>query len=183
MKVTLLSAGPSLCETYDPATDDADVVVAVNRAAELFPCDYWAFLDKETVMFEAHPAKGILTANQVVNAIRNDVVFMRYWKKDWEHLKIPKAAHIIGRSFHHAIEGIMHHWKPDQLHIYGNDMDGVDDCTGEAVDIRWNNDDNHRRTPKRWLLDKEDFDKQRKVYPIYWHRRNGIVECIYEDKR
>ncbi|MFI4862426.1 MAG: hypothetical protein ACIAXF_17305, partial [Phycisphaerales bacterium JB063] len=49
MKIALLSAGPSLRQTFNP---DAkfDLRVGVNRAAGAFHCDWWSCGDGQTFL-------------------------------------------------------------------------------------------------------------------------------------
>lgn len=47
MKVALLSAGPSLTESYGENASPYDLVIGVNTAAALFDCDWWSVGDAD----------------------------------------------------------------------------------------------------------------------------------------
>ena len=176
MKVTLLSCGPSL-NLYDPGKDENELVVAVNRAAEYAPCDWWAMLDKETILFTAREVrKGILTTIHIANEITQDKDLKHLWKRGWVHHTIPRRNGLIGKTFTHALWAIGYHWKPDWIDVYGVDMEGADDYTGSTEDVRWNNDVPKRRSPKRWDAERKHVMQLFEEFPVRWHRPDGVRE-------
>jgi hypothetical protein len=175
MKVTLLSCGPSL-SMYDPQKDDNDLVVAVNRAAEAYPCDWWAMLDTETMLFDANPREGIMTSTFIANKVVGNSEWGQYWRKGWKHLVMPRCNGMIGKTFPHTLWTIVYEFKPEVIDVWGCDMDGVEDYTGQTVDVRWNNDAKHRRSELRWEKEREYVMEQFKQYPVRWHRPDGVQE-------
>ena len=165
MNVTILSCGPSLRETYNPLTDSADEIVAINRAAEEYAHDWWAFFDKETILFRGNPEKGILTTNAVHRMIMCNPDLKRLWLPGWERMRVPKAQYIEWFSFVIAISVILSQWSPKKIDIYGMDLEGTKDFTGEHVDDRWDNRGDKRRSSARWNREIVSLRKIMELHP------------------
>jgi hypothetical protein len=162
-KVVILTAGPSLGLVTDDELERAvagATVVAVNRSAERWPCDYWCAGDvkafkkfepagdpwngrivctQETIRWYKHEAPDELRdrfmRHRPINRERLETRFLSY--QLWMRWSMPMALGFVC-SFRRARE----------VEIFGCDMLGISDFTGEQTG---------GRTQRRWARERSNI--------------------------
>lgn len=132
MKTAILSAGPSLPLTYDPAVV-FDMRIAVNGAAKLYPCDWWSCCDHRGIeLINPLRASNLLTMTLSNSGYQRPVVAQKLVgmnvrtcadvatdaPKCWRNWSVTMALVL-------AVEQ-----GSRDVHVYGHDMRGDTDCTG-----------------------------------------------------
>ena len=157
--IALVSNGPSAVK-FDDARGVYDCVIGVNLAATKWQCDWWCFSDFQ--MFEKAIPKGtpaIFTKRAVVQKIReNPVLAKRFEQRNGLllHEDIRRAKADICVSMWNvwsgcAALGLVWHFKPKRVDVYGVDLGGIDDFTG--------NENSRDRTPWRWNEEKKIWNR------------------------
>lgn len=131
MKAAILSGGSSLREIlpFDPSP--FDVVIAINDAATLAPWHHWSAFDKPHKPFQKK--------------------FPDWAKVDWGPDFLSAHAKTFGRgvpkyTFPMTLEALQTFYAPNEIHVFGVDMDGsrVDGVIAK---------------PKRWELEEQEIRK------------------------
>lgn len=157
MKVAILSAGPSLVQTFDPDAGH-DLRIGVNRAAGSFHCDWWSCGDGQT--FREHEPIGlpvVFTMDRHDGQLRADCNvgerFARHRVVGWNECRDALA----GRG----LPGCWDNWSitaalalavwqgAKHVDVYGHDMRGIVDVAGRRLDKRA---ENWKRVGKDWLM-------------------------------
>jgi hypothetical protein len=161
MKVAVLACGPSLPRYYSGRDSACDLVVAVNTAGWLYPCDWLACSDRHIigpVLAGEHPLPrvGFLTNKGWRDSVlRSGLSFANLPLYDrrlgnltpnMESLAKSQGMTECGYTFPNALwfaaEQMNHVFptEPRELHIYGFDCAESDDVAGVKG----------YHTPKRW---------------------------------
>jgi len=161
MDAAILCPGPTLAR-HDPRQwEDAGVVIAVNRAAEDFACDWWAVLDAE--VFGNHLLAPPKTKRP--RLLMFDISFDRLMSPggEFSHLAGEMRKHQITRTSVLATMGPPQSWATytacaalvlaawigaGRIDVYGADMEGDRDFKGDA---------GRRRDCKRWTQEREHW--------------------------
>ena len=156
MKAAIACPGPTLADWPGGWWADAgfDLVVGVNRAANLVACDYWVTLDRHTVkMSDPLGEPPVIAAPGMLGNITN------------AHPEIRVRANVpVDRRW---IEGTKVRWwrwgltvaigfatsrGADRIELYGVDWRGTDDWDGLNVPKM-------KRSPGRWARERRVFDR------------------------
>jgi len=141
----VLAAAPSLESTWVPGARHFDVVLAVNVAATLYPCDWWVAGDPEA--FDrfapiAPPARGVVT--DALNYRRAS-----WWKstpgqvRRWCDFRAPFGSGQWHTSGPVAVGFAAMTLSASEVHCYGMDLagtfdlDGTPSCSAGGADHRW----------------------------------------------
>jgi hypothetical protein len=184
MKVAVLACGPSLPRYYSGWDSACDLVVAVNTAGWLYPCDWLACSDRHIigpVLAGEHPlprvgfltnkgwrdsvtAKGVSFANLPIYDRR-----LGNLTPAMTELAKSQGMTECGYTFPNALWFALHTLKATELHIYGFDAVQSDDVAGVSG----------YHTPKRWqteipwvqlvLKDAADY--------VIFGDRNPLASC------
>lgn len=160
-KVAILSGGASLNQTWNKDKDsEYDCVIAINRAAFVYECDYWVAGDYPIVNNNKHLVLGkptLVTRHKTERKLVNFPLRVINWDY-FLHKYKPPIQHIV-----YTITGALifaRSCNPEIIDIYGNDQK----LNGEYCDGTRNN---HCTRQERW--DKE--------IPAY----NKIVKWLEDD--
>ena len=157
MRVALLSAGPSLAQTFDPDAGH-DLRIGVNRAVGSFHCDWWSCGDAQT--FAEHEPIGYPALFTLDDT---DGQFERFANtRD----RLTKHRVVLWSEIGNALAGrglpaswtnwsitaglVLAVWKgAKHVDVYGHDMSGVVDIAGRRLDKRA---EQWKRVGKDWLM-------------------------------
>ncbi len=155
MKACVLCPGPSLSGRIgQPIRERYDLVVGVNRAAEVFECDYWVALDTRTFGMTRVVGRPMIVSS---------AVHYRRMCAEWpeartfEHLD---TATLASRKLPHSwsTKGLLtalvvaHSKGANTIDCYGVDWKGVRDFDGQTFP-------GQKRTTKRWDREARQFAK------------------------
>lgn len=157
MKVAILSAGPSLVQTFDPDAGH-DLSIGVNRAAGSFHCDWWSCGDAQT--FAEHEPVGYPVLFTMTGA---DGQFRRF--RDTPD-RLAKHRMVLWGECSDALAGrglpaCWNNWSitaamalavwqgAKHVDVYGHDMSGVIDVAGRRMDKRA---EQWKRVGKDWMM-------------------------------
>jgi hypothetical protein len=136
VKVAVLASNPALRATWTPESAASfDVIIAVNIAATLFPCDWWVAGDAESFdRFRpiAPPRRGVVT--DALNYRRG-----AWWPESgqqvqrWCEMRAPFGNGQWHTSGPAAIGFAAIKLKATQIHAFGMDMAGTTDLDGRPA--------------------------------------------------
>lgn len=159
MRVALLSAGPSLHKSYDPAVP-YDHRIGVNTAVQFYPCDWWACADSHRwiEIFDA----GVIGKPRVfqIDAQRDRTQcfefakFEQYQWTGWDEVFEAVGANPLWMSNTGPAALVLAAWLgATEIHCFGVDMAGHLDVT-EVID-----DSTRHRNPPRWEKERKAWDE------------------------
>jgi sugar phosphate isomerase/epimerase len=165
MRVAILSAGPSLRQTFDPDAR-TDLRIGVNAAATLFACDWWSCGDGCN-FYELRP----IGTPHLFTVTDSDA-----WLKRTEEVKARFASHHVETwgpvgSALNAPDGattwsitaalmLAVHLGGKSVDVYGHDMVGTVDAAGRNIPARAGN---YGRMREHWQSVRE------------WAERRGVT--------
>lgn len=139
-RAAIISAGPSVVDTYDPA-EPFDVRVTVNSSAQLFESDWWSVADPENFVRQVpkgapkllvmHPEPERYTAARER--------YLQHEVMGWDELKAELDDPPKWRFSVTAAILLAYHLGARQIEVFGHDMDGIVDCGGYSVAKRKQN--------------------------------------------
>lgn len=152
MKIAILSAGPSLRQTFNP-DEHFDLRIAVNSAASAHHCDWWACGDAQTfdrVEAIGYPVLFTMTEsdshfrNRSSTAERLKQHRMVLWSEMGLRLRPPQcwSDWSITAALALAVDQ-----GGRQVHVYGHDMAGTIDINGHRLEKRA---ENWKRVAAAW---------------------------------
>lgn len=163
MKIAILSAGPSLLQTYE-SDADYDMRIAVNAAAALRFCDWWACGDGQTfarvtpiglpVVFTMDANDGHYRRPGVPERLAQHRVVAWSWLRE----QIEAPACWSNWSLTAAIALAVYHGA-EHIDIYGHDRCGTTDVAGFELAKR----------AEHWPRVNRDTDTL-----IMWARERGV---------
>jgi hypothetical protein len=155
VKIALLSAGPSLKQTFDP---DAkfDLRIGVNRAVGTYHCDWWACGDGQTfrehvpigypVVFTMSHTDGQLRAKDTLERLdKHRVLTWGDFARQDDGAGLPPCWTNWSITAGLTLAVCL---KAREVHVYGHDMAGVTDVSGRRLDKRA---ENWKRVGRDWL--------------------------------
>lgn len=177
MIAAILSAGPSLTETWE-GRGTYDVVIGVNRAASLFPCDWWVGLDYQA--FTKYPPIGyprVLTYERSVHRLSKGDHAARWANHEVvvhnalrQALRRSVGSEPQGAGMFHFSSAAAFCWAvaegAKQVDTYGHDMAGEYDCEGERAG---------GRRDSRWRRERGVWNKL-----LDWADTVGVKVTIYQ---
>lgn len=154
MRVALLSAGPSLLDTFDP---DAkfDLRIGVNAAATLLHCDWWSCGDGCNV-YELKPVgwPALFTCTDSDEWLKKDEQIRarvaRHRVETWGAIEraVGAPGGVMTWSVTSAIP--LAAWLgATSIDVYGHDMQGAVDIAGREIARRIGN---YKRMSEHWRL-------------------------------
>ncbi len=165
--VAVLCPGPSLKKFLaDPVRHD--LYIGVNRAAEAWPCDWWAFADEWPFRL------GKMTPQGYPHIFTNRCVWERFSKEDpertrrfsWFFYKEIKTSYmkpVRWMNYSSASAMILtEHLLAKDVTVYGADLAGAEDWDGPAPNIS-------NRADARWRDEKNLYE-----YIAHWMKGNGV---------
>jgi hypothetical protein len=148
MRAAILCPGPSV--TRFQGRDGYDALVAVNRAARVYACDYWCCLDWRTfgMCTKLGKPQAITRAYNWhrVDDSRDwpiwDVALFRWFRtapEHWTYSALTALAFLAWRGY-------------SEIDVYGRDLDGVADWDGWDASRVGRSDTRWKREQRAWGL-------------------------------
>lgn len=154
MRVALLSAGPSLRKSYDPAAHH-DLRIGVNTAVEFYPCDWWACADSHRWIDIAkrgvvgHPKVYAIDAQRDRTQGLEPKLFSKFDWTGWDEVFDAVGASRKWMNNTAPAALILAAWLgATEVECFGVDMAGDMDATGRRDDAT------HYRNEQRWQLER-----------------------------
>lgn len=127
-----------------------DVVVGVNRAATLYPCDFWCLLDHYTYALRPVIGKPTICCHA---AIYNNMCAAYPEAKTHGHVALENIPlpfdKVVWRTWSATTAVVVAHLQgADVIDCYGMDWVGSSDWDGFTHE-------KHRRTSKRWASERK----------------------------
>ena len=153
MIAAVLSAGPSLLATWPDRDLHPDVILAVNVAAEVYPCDWWVAGDPEAFdgfIPAAPPRCGVVT--DALNYSRQP-----WWPRSgrqvqrWCEMRAPIANGQYHTSGPASVGFAALVLGATEIHTYGMDLSGDRNIDGDPASTaagaanRWRNETRYLR--------------------------------------
>lgn len=162
MKAAILSAGPSLRQTFNP-DEHFDVRIGVNAAAKFYCCDYWSCGDGRTFR-EITPVgyPVVFTMSHVDGQLKADRHTVERLKKhrviEWSEVS-KQVIPPVGWSNWSitAAVPLAVSLGATEIHVYGHDLVGTVDVAGRNLKCREQRfrSGQHTNVPDDWRTIRE----------------------------
>lgn len=174
MRIALLSAGPSLVQTFNDSLS-FDVRIGVNTAVEHFACDWWCVGDRHLLIGEnMAPAKPIgnpriYTTTETIDRVGLTTALS--WSEAGPQYSPPMEDTAKGRTSGWdtwtatAAVVLARHLNATSLDVYGVDMAGHSDVSGRVGG----------RSDHRWQRERPVWEAC-----IQWIRAQGVRVVIHQ---
>ena len=165
MKIAILSAGPSLIESYGGNASPYDLILGVNTAAAMFECDWWSVGDAdrfEEITPIGNPDVFMIGAERdkvyrSTLASRLDGVKVEEWQTAMDATGITGVRLACPNWSATAALIFAKHLGATSIDVYGADMQGAADVTGKETvwrcSSRWDRERVEWAFLVKWLTD------------------------------